>query len=428
MNVKKLILYLVLSFLIFSIYQLFSTLTIDEIWNYGFSYNIAKGAIPYRDFNMVILPLYSIIMYIPLKLFSNNLFCFKLFNAFVFAIIIYISTNKNAFISLIIYMYILSCNPFCSYNTFICVILMFILYYEKSNFKYKNEVIGILLGCILATKQNIGILLFIPYILHSKKKIKSIIYYLIPITLICIYLIFNNALFECIDYCFLGLSNFKENFRVFSYIFLLFTILICCYLIFKYIKTKDISYIYLFCFQFLVFPILDFYHFYVAIIPVIYYILITKNININLILILISLPISILYFGIRLNDINIQNNGIYKYTNVPKFGINYMKNVKSFFIKNKEKRVFIFTSNAYVTKIYMNQKLDKYDLINKGNMGKDENKYIREIDNICKTKKCIFIINKKEFNKNSQLNPIIKQYVLKNYKYCGSEPVDYYCN
>ena len=31
----------------------------DEIWNYGFSYAIRLGEIPYRDFNMVLPPFYS---------------------------------------------------------------------------------------------------------------------------------------------------------------------------------------------------------------------------------------------------------------------------------------------------------------------------------------------------------------------------------
>lgn len=48
--------------IIFILTLLFNTfcnnLTIDEIWNYGFSYNIATGLIPYKDFNMVITPLY----------------------------------------------------------------------------------------------------------------------------------------------------------------------------------------------------------------------------------------------------------------------------------------------------------------------------------------------------------------------------------
>ena len=60
-------------------------------------------------------------------------------------------------------------------------------------------------------------------------------------------------------------------------------------------------------------------------------------------------------------------------------------------------------------------------------MGNDENKYIREIDNICKNKKCVFIMDKKDF-KNDQLNDLIKDYVIDNYKECSSQQISYYCN
>ena len=33
----------------------------DEIWGYGFTHNIYKGLIPYKDFNMVITPFFPFI-------------------------------------------------------------------------------------------------------------------------------------------------------------------------------------------------------------------------------------------------------------------------------------------------------------------------------------------------------------------------------
>ena len=41
----------------------------DEIWNYGFSYNMASGYLPYRDFNMIITPLFNFLISIPFHLF-----------------------------------------------------------------------------------------------------------------------------------------------------------------------------------------------------------------------------------------------------------------------------------------------------------------------------------------------------------------------
>ena len=48
-------------------------LDLDQVWAYGFSYNISRGLLPYRDYNMIIGPLYSLLMSIPMKLFGNYL-------------------------------------------------------------------------------------------------------------------------------------------------------------------------------------------------------------------------------------------------------------------------------------------------------------------------------------------------------------------
>ena len=58
---------------------------LDEIWNYGFSYAIRLGEIPYKDFNMVLPPLYSYIMAIPL-LVANNYLSFVIFHSINFSI------------------------------------------------------------------------------------------------------------------------------------------------------------------------------------------------------------------------------------------------------------------------------------------------------------------------------------------------------
>ena len=55
---KQQILELIIIFIITILFNLLCNgMERDEIWNYGFSYNIATGLIPYKDFNMVITPL-----------------------------------------------------------------------------------------------------------------------------------------------------------------------------------------------------------------------------------------------------------------------------------------------------------------------------------------------------------------------------------
>ena len=50
---------IILLFIIFLLFNLIiSPLNLDEIWSYGFSYNISKGVVIYRDFNVLQTPLY----------------------------------------------------------------------------------------------------------------------------------------------------------------------------------------------------------------------------------------------------------------------------------------------------------------------------------------------------------------------------------
>ena len=58
---------------VFTLIGMISTsFSLDGLWNYGFSYAINLGEIPYNDFNMVVTPLYSF-------LFSFGLFLIIIF-------------------------------------------------------------------------------------------------------------------------------------------------------------------------------------------------------------------------------------------------------------------------------------------------------------------------------------------------------------
>ena len=54
--------YVLIFFLLLIVSLFFTLFGNDEIWNYGFSNNIYKGLVVYKDFNMVITPLYPFIM------------------------------------------------------------------------------------------------------------------------------------------------------------------------------------------------------------------------------------------------------------------------------------------------------------------------------------------------------------------------------
>ena len=70
-NNKLEVLELAIIFIITLILNITCThITNDEIWNYGFSYNLAPGLIPYKDFNIIQAPLVPMII---ILLLANSL-------------------------------------------------------------------------------------------------------------------------------------------------------------------------------------------------------------------------------------------------------------------------------------------------------------------------------------------------------------------
>ena len=51
----------------------FKPIVDDELYNYGFSYNIINGLVPYKDFNMIIPPLFSYLYALIMNLFGTKL-------------------------------------------------------------------------------------------------------------------------------------------------------------------------------------------------------------------------------------------------------------------------------------------------------------------------------------------------------------------
>ena len=75
--------------------------------------------------------------------------------------------------------------------------------------------------------------------------------------------------------------------------------------------------------------------------------------------------------------------------------------------------------SAYLVKLESNQTIDKFDLLNDGNLGSyGEKKIINEMDTICKKQKCTYLLNPIEIEneKYSQYNQDIYKYIVKNYK------------
>lgn len=212
---------------------------LDELWQYSFASNILNGLVPYREFNIIVTPLFSFIAAIFLKLCGNQLIVMRLFNAFIFSGILimaykifkYVKINEKYCLFFTFLLYLLFYYDLgVEYNYLVLLLTLFIILLEMKNVnKYyfnENLLIGIIAGCIIITKHTIGIpisillimikLLFYKYNKENKKECaKSIMYriigILIPVLIFLVYLLITDSFSEFINYAILGISEFKNN-------------------------------------------------------------------------------------------------------------------------------------------------------------------------------------------------------------------------
>ena len=395
---KNLLIFLLIFIIIFSINYFYIVCGADEIWTYGFSYNITKGLLPYLNYNMVVLPFHSFFIAFPMMLFGNSLLMWHIINALIITTCFYF-INKKIGLSKTLFLVIamMSFDSY-SYNVYISLALIFILLFERSNYKYKDLIIGLLIGSIMMTKVNIGAFLFLVYFFKSKEKLKVFLYAAIIPFITLIYLLITNSLLPCIDYCLLGIKNFSNN-VVIDYYFLVFIMM--CY------------------------PICDYNHFPMMIWPLLFYLLLTlknkNNITIVKGLLVVLAICSLKTFRFNYNTLDSEFFGIRR-INLGNRILDYSNYVK----ENSNKNIFIFEFFAYMVKLDADVPITKYDLINRGNMGHDDLLFLKEIDKICKSEGCVILTDFYEFNlKYTQFRKEYLEYVKKYFELCDKDFV--YC-
>ena len=370
----------------------------DTIVNYGFSYAIRMGEIPYKDFNMVITPFSSFMYSIGLFIY-NNMITIYIEQSILLCLLIYFLeklVHKNYILFIlglcIYYPISFSSTIFPGYNFLSFLLLIILLYLLKNN--SDDILIGIILGLIFCTKQTIGIILFIPsiyYLFKNKKEfIKRLMGYLIPIFILFIYLIITNSLSQFINLCFLGLINFNNTNKSISIYYLILLIGGVIYLIYRIIKNKrDYELYYLLLFGVISLPIIDFYHVSLFLLGILY--LICRDIKIKeniykyliifiLFLFLSSFYIEYLYFNKNIKTYN------YRYFSLtvsyPKYNNKILK-VSNYLKKYNNKIYLIRGSEAYFLRIINDEKITYYDLLNRGNFGYNgEEKIVEKINNL----------------------------------------------
>ena len=125
-------------------------ISLDEIWNYGFTYNIYNGLVPYKDFNMVMTPIYPMIMSAFLMI-NSSILTMHIVNSLMLTVMIYLIEkliNKKYNISIFLILLIFPMSLiFPSYNIFLLMLLILIIYLEKN--KSNDYLIGFILGFLI---------------------------------------------------------------------------------------------------------------------------------------------------------------------------------------------------------------------------------------------------------------------------------------
>lgn len=399
--------------------------TMDLIWSYGFSYNISQGLIPYIDFNMIISPLYSLLFSLPMLIFGNYLIVYKLMHIILYSIVLtlcYKKIGKKVF--LLVPLYYIQDTAY-NYNTFIATMIILIMLFTDSKKKYNNLIIGLIIGFILMTKHNAGLTLMLVFLISSKERVKSIIALSIPIAITLTYLLFTKSLYGYINFCYLGIGSFISNLHINIYTIIIWLIL-TFYFINKWSKTKDIKILYVLAFSIIIFPLIEFLHLLVVLIPSLYYILENEDNRIinRLIHIFIITGYITILLSTKTTELILDNNFL-KYNIMEKETSIYIKKYTEY-IKKVEGKVYLFLSDAYVLKLYQNETPTFYDLINKGNLGQNEQTYINQIDKTCQKEKCTFFLDEAYFSKKrkktEQISTTFKDFVIEKYFYVETTP------
>ena len=426
---KKILLGLLL-FILLLVFNLFIyPITLDEIWNYGFSYNILNGKIPYLDFNMVLTPLSSFIMTLPLMIFGNNILVFNIFYVFIILgcfLLLHNLINDNMWLCALIF-FIPFPILYPSYNLFLLLLFLYLVYLEKN--EKSDYLIGFIVGCLILTKQSVGVFLLFPcllyYLKNKKKFISRLIGCIIPCSIFLIYLLITKSFMSFLDLCLFGLFDFAGNNSVTSKFYLFVFILICLVTIIFIVKEpKNIYNYYALMFYSISIPLFDAYH--VGFQILVFVLLCFINFNFLKRLPIYSFAIFLVVYAclfVSYSYGNISSSKILYPNNINHFEYRYLASnqvdltneVSNYIKKNKDYKYMFLDSNGYYFRIINDESASYLDLINMGNWGYNgSDKLINSIKKLPKNTR--FFVYRVELVGQRQIDGGAIKYVIKHGK------------
>ena len=413
-------------FLIYSIF-LFPNNYGDPLNNYGFSYAITRGELPYLDFNTISTPLYSFVMSIGLFIW-NNYSMFLLEQSILVTIMFYLLNKlygKKSYILLLGVCLLGGYGINATYNFFAFFMMIVLLFLEK---KYSNKdyLIGIVIGLSILSKHTVGVLFILPSLIYyfkdKNKLLKRFIGLLGVGVIFIIYLLLTNSFMKFIDLCFLGLFDFSsKNGHLFNMWFFQSIILFIISIIITIKNRKDISNYYLLMGIGFVFPLFDLCHFSIyflcILIQLLKYIKKYENYFGNLSFVLSIIVCVGLYINYYDTYKPIFNKKIKHFEYIQNGSYNYLMTNKyfNFFDRYDNKLLISYAKMHY--DISRGNNIDYFDVLMYGNYGYNgSSKMIKRID---KMKDIYIILDKRGYldkSYDSQFDKVVAEYIMNNYK------------
>lgn len=483
-NNKKILLkiiFVIVSLLLYnsSILLIKELTDLDELWNFNFANNMANGLVPYKDFNMIQMPLLPMLASIFLKIFGQEVMVMRFLAVCLITYIeitVFFILDKLKvkdyikYLILIFICFIITPYIAIDYNYMILAILLTIIYIEIKSY-LRNEkilvynlkidfIIGILAGLCFISKQSTGMCVILVAVLYKCLEIRSkkdliefikIVFTrgigaLIPIVIILLYLIINGAIYDFISYCILGIKTFSNyipyiNLLKNSKIFIkILSILIPVILILDlslYVKKKKkillILSVYTIASMIVIYPIADNIHFLIGIFPGFISLAYFTDICIDKILSnenikeflgsffkIATLLISLVCLAYSVN-IYVKSNKNYelKHFKSTIMNENYIKLVKNIgeYINSSQKKVYILDATASVYMIPIDKYNKDYDMFLKGNLGKDGEE--GQIEKLKNEENAIILIMNSKYKRNWQNPEKVRSYIINNKEKTG---------
>lgn len=442
MVIKKNIKYVFLFILFFLCLQFFyAAFSADQMYNYGFSYAVSIGEVPYRDFNMIIPPVGAFVYAIPFLLFGHSLIVFNLYQSLLLCILFYFLFKlfKEKTWLLLIVLVLTIPIPFIhvlfqGYNFLLIFEFVILMYLEKE--KKNDYFVGFLLGIFVLTKQTVGVLMCIPSILYLfrnyKKTFKRFLGLLIPFSVFLIYLLVTDSFVQFWDMCLFGMLDFTSKNSGFSRIFLGFNfylfvleIIFLFILIIKNKKNKDIiiKLVYLFLFSSIAVPLFDYIH--VSYFSFVFSFIFIDKINfknekIGINAFFFSFTFAVVWFlffyNFKLPNMVKLNN--YGWGIMSRKEYNEIDSAVRFIEKNNN--TIIMADNSYLIRFASDGKLGYYDLLNYGNHGYNGTEKLCRM--LSKEKNKFILVNMDDYENarsRQQTNKEVMKYVIDNYEKVG---------